>query len=196
MDQTKTKHPEHRYIKGLDRSQGFLLPPSLEELVEADSPVRVVDAFVDSLDVAKLGFTHIRRRPKGDAGRPSWEPADMLKLYLYGYLNRTRSTRKLQTECKRNLEVMCLRTEVLRHTGVDAGGATAKVQGHCLFQGRKRKRHPPGLPAVLLVVRSFLGYGPLQKCTSLHDKTNHFFKIPVSPSGVLKRQWGDDHFLV
>ncbi len=63
MDQIKTKHPEHRYKKGLDRNQGFLLPPSLEELVEADSPVRVIDAFVDSLDLAKLGFTHTHRRP-------------------------------------------------------------------------------------------------------------------------------------
>jgi transposase len=128
MDQTKTKHPEHRYKKGLDRSQGFLLPPSLEELIEADSPVRVVDAFVDSLDVAKLGFTHTSRRPKGDAGRPSWEPADLLKLYLYGYLNRTRSTRKLQTECKRNIEVMWL-----------LGGLQPKYRAIAYFRAENEK---------------------------------------------------------
>lgn len=108
MEQQQAIHPKQRYKKGLDRGQGFLLPQSVEDFIEPESPVRVVDAFVDNLDLEKLGFNHTSRRPKGDAGRPCWEPADLLKLYLYGYLNRTRSTRKLQNECKRNLEVIWL----------------------------------------------------------------------------------------
>jgi transposase len=108
MDKSKAGLSKQRYRKGLDRKQGILLPPTMEEMVGADSPARVIDAFVDSLDMENLGFTHTQRRPQGIAGRPSWEPAHMLKLYLYGYLNRIRTTRKLQNECKRNLELIWL----------------------------------------------------------------------------------------
>jgi len=108
MNLSEANLPKQRYRKGADRNQVNMLPPTFDEMVEPDSPARVVDAFVDSLDLEKLEFTKTQRRPGGVAGRPSWEPCHMLKLYLYGYLNKIRTTRKLQNECKRNLEVIWL----------------------------------------------------------------------------------------
>lgn len=93
------------YIKGVDRNQTVLLPESLDEYVNDDNPVRFLDAYVDSLDLRELGFKYAV--PKG-TGRPSYDPGDMLKLYLYGYLNRPRSSRKLELETYRNVEVMWL----------------------------------------------------------------------------------------
>ena len=93
------------YIQGIDRSQVTLLPPSLEEYVAPDSLVRVIDAFVDGLDIEDMGFA--RSRP-ADTGRPAYDPRALLKLYVYGYLNRTRSSRRLAAECTRNIEVMFL----------------------------------------------------------------------------------------
>ncbi|WP_294293950.1 transposase, partial [uncultured Sphingomonas sp.] len=93
------------YIEGHARDQGLLLPASVEDYMAADSPVRFIDAFVDDLDLGEAGFH--RTRPKV-TGRPGYDPADMLKLYLYGYLNRVRSSRRLETEATRNLELIWL----------------------------------------------------------------------------------------
>lgn len=82
-----------------------MFPEALEDLIEAESPVRVIDAFVGSLDVVSLGF---ERAIAADTGRPGYDPADLLKLYVYGYLNRVRSSRALEREAKRNVEVMWL----------------------------------------------------------------------------------------
>jgi transposase len=82
-----------------------LLPACVEDYVPADSPVRFIEAFVETLDVAKLGFE--RAEPAG-TGRPGYDPRDMLRLYLYGYLNRIRSSRRLEAEAGRNLELMWL----------------------------------------------------------------------------------------
>ncbi len=92
------------YIKGTDRAQITLLPNSLEDYVDADNPVRVVDAFVERLDLGTLGF----KAEAAIEGRPGYDPRDMLKLYIYGYLNKIRSSRKLQTEAGRNIELMWL----------------------------------------------------------------------------------------
>ena len=73
--------------------------------MDKDNPVRFIDAFIDSLNMEKLGFKH---SIPTDVGRPSYNPSDLLKLYLYGYLNQVRSSRKLERECHRNLEVMWL----------------------------------------------------------------------------------------
>jgi transposase len=86
------------------RDQALLLPASVEDYVAADSPVRF-DAFVDDLDLGEAGFC--RSRPKA-TGRPGYDPGDMLKLYLYGYLNRVRSSRRLEAEATRNLELIWL----------------------------------------------------------------------------------------
>jgi len=83
----------------------LLLPASVEDYVATDNPVRFIDAFVDELDLGSAGF--MRSRPKA-TGRPGYDPADMLKLYLYGYLNRVRSSRRLATEAIRNLELIWL----------------------------------------------------------------------------------------
>lgn len=93
------------YIEGHARDQALLLPASVEDYVAADNPVRFIDAFVDELDLGGAGFT--RARPKA-TGRPGFDPGDLLKLYLCGYLNRVRSSRRLETEAIRNLEVIWL----------------------------------------------------------------------------------------
>ena len=94
-----------RFIDEADRSQGTLLPETIDEYVCEDNPVRVIDAFVSALDLASLGFAGVE--PEA-TGRPAYHPATMLKIYLYGYLNRIQSTRRLEQEARRNLELMWL----------------------------------------------------------------------------------------
>jgi len=94
-----------RHITGISRQQLVLFPESLDDYIAADNPVRFIDAFVDSLDLAELGFAHTEL---AETGRPPYDPRDLLKLYIYGYLNRIRSSRKLERECQRNVEVMWL----------------------------------------------------------------------------------------
>src|SRR5919206_3896679 len=94
-----------RHRQGLDRGQTSLLPPAIDDYVDEENPVRFLDAFVDSLDLKALGFGRVE--PK-ETGRPSYHPADLLKLYLYGYLNRVRSSRRLEAQTHRNLEVIWL----------------------------------------------------------------------------------------
>lgn len=93
------------YVKGEAAGQSSLFPPSLDELVPGDHLVRVVAVFVDVLDLGEMGF---ERSQAPVMGRPSYDPADLLKLYLYGYLNRIRSSRRLERECQRNVELMWL----------------------------------------------------------------------------------------
>ena len=94
-----------RHLVGQSRQQVSLLPESLDDFVTADAPVRVIDAFVDTLDVEALGFD--KAVPK-DTGRKPYHPGDLLKLYVYGYLNRVSTSRRLERECQRNVEVMWL----------------------------------------------------------------------------------------
>jgi transposase len=91
-----------KHILGKDRNQIEIL--SLNELIAQDNEVRTIDLFVDSLDLQQFGF----RVDFGENGRPAYRPGDLLRLYLYGYLNRTRSSRVLEIECKRNIELMWL----------------------------------------------------------------------------------------
>jgi transposase len=93
------------YIRGEGRSQGTLFPVVLDDLVGADHVCRVMDAFVDGLAMAELGF---ERAEAADTGRPGYDPRDLLKLYLYGYLHQIRSSRRLEAECRRNVELMWL----------------------------------------------------------------------------------------
>src|SRR5579862_1562777 len=94
-----------RFIEGTDRGQSSLLPECVEDWVHEDNPVRVIDVFVDDLDLAELGFDGID--PEA-TGRPSYHPSVLLKLYIYGYLNRVQSSRRLEREAGRNIEVMWL----------------------------------------------------------------------------------------
>jgi transposase len=93
-----------RFIEGLDRTQTTLLPECVDDYVGEESPVRAIDAFIDMLDLAALGFDI---EPEA-TGRPGYHPATMLKLYLYGYLNQVQSSRRLERECGRNLELIWL----------------------------------------------------------------------------------------
>ena len=94
-----------RFVEGLDRGQSTLFPASLDDYVTEENPVRAVDVFVDSLDLEKLGFGGVQPL---DTGRPSYHPSTMLKLYVYGYLNRIPSSRRLERECQRNIEMIWL----------------------------------------------------------------------------------------
>ena len=93
------------YIQGEGRSQGSLFPIVLDDLVPVDHMCRVIDAFVARLALSELGF---ERAQAADTGRPGYDPRDLLKLYLYGYLNQIRSSRRLEAECRRNIELMWL----------------------------------------------------------------------------------------
>ncbi|HET9359699.1 MAG TPA: IS1182 family transposase [Vicinamibacterales bacterium] len=94
-----------RFVEGVDRSQSTLFPECLEDWIIEDNPVRVIDAFVDELDLGELGFSGVD--PEA-TGRPSYHPSVLLKLYIYGYLNRVQSSRRLEREAGRNVEVMWL----------------------------------------------------------------------------------------
>ena len=94
-----------RFVEGEDRTQGVLLPEFLDDYVAEDNPVRVIDVFVDELDLHALGFAGVV--PEA-TGRPAYHPATMLKVYLYGYLNRVQSSRRLERETQRNIELMWL----------------------------------------------------------------------------------------
>lgn len=93
-----------QYIKGTDRTQAVLFPQSLDEIIDADNEVRIIDLFVESIDLAQFSF-HVK---SSSEGRPPYHAKDLLKLYVYGYLNSIRSSRALERECKRNIEVMWL----------------------------------------------------------------------------------------
>jgi transposase len=93
------------HLAGQSRYQSTLFPEVLDEVVGADDPVRVIDAFVEGLDLAELGFSKVTAE---EMGRPPYAPGDLLKLYLYGYLNRVRSSRRLEAEAERNVQVMWL----------------------------------------------------------------------------------------
>jgi transposase len=92
---------------GESREQPSLLPPRIEDYVGPDNPVRAIEGFVCALDLAKLGFRHADRGAEA-MGQPPYDPADLLKLYLYGYINQVRSSRRLEREACRNLELIWL----------------------------------------------------------------------------------------
>ena len=119
-----------RFVAGADRTQSTLLPECLDDFIDDSNPVRVIDAFVDALDLAELGFESVE---PAATGRPSYHPSVLLKLYIYGYLNRVQSSRRLEREAGRNLEVMWLLGRLVPdHKTIadfrkDNGGAIKKV---------------------------------------------------------------------
>src|SRR6266545_2106206 len=94
-----------RFIEGEDRTQVTLLPACLDDYVESENPVRVIEVFVDGLDLGALGFVGV---DPAVTGRPAYHPAVLLKIYIYGYLNRIQSSRRLEREAQRNVELMWL----------------------------------------------------------------------------------------
>src|SRR5688572_18862888 len=100
-----------RFVEGVDRGQRTLFPECLEDWIVDDNPIRVIDVFVDELDLGDLGFSGVA--PEA-TGRPSYHPSVLLKLYIYGYLNRVQSSRRLEREAGRNVEVMWLTGRLVR----------------------------------------------------------------------------------
>jgi transposase len=94
-----------RFVEGEDRTQGVLLPEFLDDYVGEDNPVRAIDVFVDELDLRGLGFEGVVAET---TGRPAYHPATMLKIYVYGYVNQIQSSRRLERETARNVEMMWL----------------------------------------------------------------------------------------
>ena len=94
-----------RFVEGEDRRQSLLLPASLDDYVTEDNPVRVVEAFIEELDLGALGFDGVE---PAATGRPAYHPSTLLRIYLYGYLNRVQSSRRLEREAQRNIELMWL----------------------------------------------------------------------------------------
>ena len=90
------------FIEGEDRHQATLFPESLDDYIAEDSPVRVIDVFIDELDISGLGFKTVAEI----TGRPGYHPATLLKLYIYGYLNRIQSSRRLEREAQRTVELL------------------------------------------------------------------------------------------
>jgi len=119
-----------RFVEGADRGQATLFPECLDDWIDEDNPVRVVDAFVDAIDLGELGFDGVV--PEA-TGRPSYHPSVLLKLYIYGYLNRVQSSRRLEREAGRNVEVMWLTGRLVPdHKTIadfrkDNGGAIRKI---------------------------------------------------------------------
>src|SRR5215213_10436094 len=93
-----------QYIKGTNRTQAVLFSQSLDEIIDCGNEVRIIDLFVESIDLAQFSF-HVKSATEG---RPPYHPKDLLKLYVYGYLNSIRSSRALEKECRRNIELMWL----------------------------------------------------------------------------------------
>lgn len=94
-----------RFVDGVDRSQAVLFPERLDDYIGEDNPVRVIDVFVNELDLGGLGFDGVTPAP---TGRPSYHPSTLLKIYIYGYLNRVPSSRRLERETQRNIELIWL----------------------------------------------------------------------------------------
>lgn len=119
-----------RFVEGTDRGQATLFPACLADWIDESNPVQVIDVFVEELGLAALGFDGVA--PKV-TGRPSYHPSVLLKLYLYGYLNRVQSSRRLEREAGRNVEVMWLTGRLVPdHKTIadfrkDYGGASRKV---------------------------------------------------------------------
>src|SRR5580704_924536 len=129
-----------RFVEEIDRWQATLFPECLEDWIGEDNPVRVVDVFVDELDLSELGFGGVA--PEA-TGRPSYHPSVLLRLYIHGYLDRVQSSRRLEHEAGRNVEVMWL-----------VGRACTRSQGHCrLLQGQWRC-HPQSVYSLYALSRA------------------------------------------
>jgi transposase len=129
-----------RFVEGVDRSQGMMFPALLDDYIGDDNPVRAVDLFVDGLDLRVVGFEGVEPLA---TGRPGYHPATMLKIYVYGYLNRVQSSRRLERECQRNIELIWLTRRLapdfktIADFRKDNGEAIRKVCGEFVMLCRK-----------------------------------------------------------
>ena len=123
-----------RFVEGECRDQSVLFPERLDDWIAEDNPVRAVDAFVDELDFMALGFESAE---PADTGRPAYHPGTLLKIYIYGYLNRVQSSRRLEREAQRNVELIWLTGRLapdfktIAHFRRDNGAAICRVHYKC-----------------------------------------------------------------
>jgi len=140
-----------RYVEGQDRTQSVLFPERLDDWIHEDSTVRVIDVFVDELDLRKLGFD---RADPATTGRPAYSPATLLKIYVYGYLNRVQSSRRLESEAQRNLELIWLTGRLapdfktIADFRRDNGEAIRKVCKEFVLLCRRMKLFTDGIVAI------------------------------------------------
>lgn len=140
-----------RYVEGQDRTQSVLFPERLDDWIHEDNTVRVIDVFVDELDMRKLGFD---RAEPAATGRPAYSPATLLKIYVYGYLNRVQSSRRLETEAQRNLELIWLTGRLapdfktIADFRRDNGEAIRKVCKEFVLLCRRMKLFTDGIVAI------------------------------------------------
>jgi hypothetical protein len=136
-----------RLVEGVDRTQMTLFPECLDDWIDEDNPVRVIDAFVDSIDLGELGFDGVV--PEA-TGRPAYHPSVLLKLYIYGYLNREQSSRRLEREAGRNradattTRLMAL----LRMTASSAAKRNAPIRSGNRNSALPRPTSPPRVPMI------------------------------------------------
>ena len=152
------------HVRGQNRDQATLFPERLDDLISEDNAVRVIDAFVDSLDLKALGFARIEAR---GTGRPPYHPGDLLKLYLYSYMYRIRSGRRLERECHKNIEVLWLLHRLApddkHHLIVAADVVQSAVEQDQLYRMPRRsqrqlgEKRPPQLRWPLLFTRPLTG---------------------------------------
>lgn len=140
-----------RYVEGQDRTQNVLFPERLDDWIHEDSTVRVIDVFVDELDLKELGFD---RAEPAATGRPAYSPATLLKIYVYGYLNRVQSSRRLEAEAQRNLELIWLTGRLapdfktIADFRRDNGEAIRKVCKEFVLLCRRMKLFTDGIVAI------------------------------------------------
>jgi transposase len=143
--------PMARYVEGQDRTQSVLFPERLDDWIHEDSTVRVIDVFVEELDLRKLGF---ERAEPAATGRPAYSPATLLKIYVYGYLNRVQSSRRLEAEAQRNLELIWLTGRLapdfktIADFRRDNGEAIRKVCKEFVLLCRRMKLFTDGIVAI------------------------------------------------
>jgi len=132
-----------RFIQSENRNQGTLFPEYLEDYVSENNPVRIVDVFVEHLDLGKLGFNGAE---PAITGRPSYHPGVLLKLYIYGYLNRIQSSRRLEKETQRNVELMWLLDLLTPDLKTIARFRKASAPAHAPYLHPCRQREWQGNP--------------------------------------------------
>ena len=147
-----------RFVVSDDRSQSTLLSRAADDYLGEDNPVRAIDVFVDELDLVKLGFSGVE--PEA-TGRPAYHPATLLKIYVYGYLNRVQSSRRLERECRRNIELVwliacasipdaapigpALPAHRLGRSRFEGRNLSDRWRGHCLQQAWHAELRPSAL---------------------------------------------------
>lgn len=161
------------YESGRNRAQREMYPPSLEELIPEDHPARVIDAFVDGLDMEYLGFA---RSAPAWTGRPGYDPRALLKLYLYGYMNRVRSSRRLMLECRRNIEVMWLLSSL-----------TPDFRTICDFRSDNRVAVKEAFRAFVAILRDEHLLGDEETVDGTKIRANNSIKKSFTPEVTAKK---------